>query len=296
MKIGFLGFGEAASNFAKGFQEEGGLELYGYDIMLAAGSAGGEIVRRRMEETGVTPAADPAELLSKAKTIFLVIPAKFARDTALSALPYMTEEHLFCDLTTNTPVTKEELGKTFEEAGCLYTDASVMGAVPIYLHRTPVVASGNGAQEMIRRLTPFGMEIRDVGTEAGRAVRIKLTRSIFVKGAEALTMETLMAARAQGIEEEIVDGIEASFCKLGFTGFCGQLVRSGVLHSERRSLEAKECQELEEELGLDAKMMEATYRKLKWLDAFGLAQTQPDCRTLDDLYELWETSGVLKIK
>ena len=295
MNIGFLGFGEAASNIAAGFARQGGVALYGYDVTLRSEGSRREILEQRLHDTGTTPMDTVEELLNRAEVIFLIIPAKFARDAALSALPYMTERHLFCDLTTNRPAVKEELGAAFAARNALYVDASVMGAVPIYRHRTPTMISGNGAARMETLLKPLGMELTNVGEEAGKAVRIKLTRSIFVKGAEALTLEMLMTARRLGIEKEIVAGVEASFQKLGFTGFCGQLVTSGVEHAGRRSLEAKECQELEDELGLDSTMMEAAFRKLSWYAEKGYAQMDPlpVCHTLDDLYALWERTGAL---
>ena len=298
MNIGFLGFGEAASNIAAGFAQQGSATLYGYDVTLNSQGSRREILEERLRSTGTQPVGSVEQLLENAEIIFLIIPAKFARDAALSALPYMTERHLFCDLTTNRPAVKEELGAAFAAKNVLYVDASVMGAVPIYRHRTPTMISGNGAVRMKALMSPLGMELTNVGPEAGKAVRIKLTRSVFVKGVEALTLEMLMTARRLGIEKEIVAGVEASFQKLGFTGFCGQLVTSGVEHAGRRSLEAKECQELEEELGLDATMMEATFRKLTWYADKGYAQMDPlpVCHTLDDLYALWERTGALEQK
>ena len=109
MNIGFLGFGEAASNIAAGFARQGGVTLYGYDVTLRSEGFRREILVQRLHDTGTTPLDTVEELLNRAEVIFLIIPAKFARDAALSALPHMTERHLFCDLTTNRPAVKEEL-------------------------------------------------------------------------------------------------------------------------------------------------------------------------------------------
>lgn len=293
--IGFLGFGEAASHIAAGFHNQGGIELLAYDVTLHTTGARRAILDRRLVETGAAPVGSVAELMERARVIFLIIPAQFARDAALEALPFMTKEHLFCDLTTNRPAVKEELGQAFAERGALYVDAAVMGAVPLYRHRTPTLICGSGAKRMAELMAPLGMALTDVGPEAGKAVKIKLTRSIFVKGVEALTVEMLMTARRLGIDREIVAGIEASFKDLGFTGFCGQLVTSGVEHSGRRSVEARECRELEEELGLNSIMMEAAYRKLQWTADLGYAQMDPMpvCRNLEQLCQLWERTGAL---
>ena len=296
MNIGFLGFGEAASHIAGGFGEVEGTKLYAYDVTLQSTGTRRDVLEQRLAETGTEPVSSVEELLKKASVIFLIIPAKFAKDAAMGALPYMTKEHLFCDLTTNSPAVKEELGKAFEAAGVLYVDASVMGAVPLYRQKTPTLIGGNGANRMEELMTPLGMCLTNVGPEAGKPVKMKLTRSVFVKGVEALTMEMLMTARRLGIEKEIVEGIEKSFQTLGFEGFCGQLVCSGVEHDGRRALEAKECQVLEEELGLNSIMMEAAYRKLQWVADLGYSSMEPlpVCKTMDDLCCLWEQSGAMK--
>lgn len=295
VQIGFLGFGEAASHIAAGLHDQGLENLFAYDVTLNTSGQRRNILEQRLTKTCVTPVASVRELLEKAHVIFLIIPAKFARSAALEALPFLTEKHLFCDLTTNRPTVKEELGQAFAEKGMLYVDAAVMGAVPLYRHQTPTLVCGSGAAQMVQIMTPLGMALTDVGLEAGRAVKMKLTRSVFVKGVEALTVEMLMTARRLGIEKEIVAGIEESFQKLGFTNFCGQLVTSGVEHAERRSLEAKECQELEEELGLNSIMMEAAYRKLQWTASLGYAKMEPMpvCKDLESLCQLWEKTGAL---
>ena len=294
-KIGFLGFGEAASHIARGFHAQGISGNLAYDVTLKTQGERRRLLEERLRDADMIPVDSVEELMKRAKVIFLIIPAKFAKDAAMEALPYMTKEHLFCDLTTNKPSVKEELGKAFAERGMRYVDASVMGAVPIYQHKTPTLVCGSGADEMVRLMTPLGMDLTNVGQEAGKAVKMKLTRSIFVKGVEALTLEMLMTARKLGIEKEIVEGVEASFQKLGFTKFCGQLVTSGILHSERRSLEAKECEEMEDELGLNSLMMEATFQKLQWYTKYGYAEMEPlpVCGDLDELYALWEKTGAL---
>lgn len=294
-RVGFLGFGEAASHIAAGFRDQGLNGMIAFDVTLKTEGERRRILEERLAATGVVSAASLKELTEKAQIIFLIVPPKFAKDAAMEALPFMTEKHLFCDLTTNRPAVKEELGQTFAQRGVLYVDAAVMGAVPLYRHKTPTLVCGNGAARMVELMAPVGMALTDVGPEPGKAVKMKLTRSVFVKGVEALTMEMLMTARRLGIDKEIVAGIETSFQKLGFTKFCGQLVTSGVEHAERRSQEAKECQELEEELGLNSIMMEATYRKLQWSASLGYAKMEPMpvCENMEELCQLWEKTGAL---
>lgn len=293
--LGFIGFGEGAANFAAGFHEEGIAPMYAFDVMMNGTGSRKEVLDRRLASTGTAAVASPEDLMKKADIIFMVVPPQFAAATAMSVLSYMTPEHLFCDLTSNRPSVKRDLGDAFKKNNVQYADVSVMGAVPLYRHRTPCLAAGNGADRLIKCMTAYGMDLTYVGEEAGKAVQMKLTRSIFVKGIEALTMEMLMTARKLGIEKEIVEGIDRSFSKFGFSGFCGQLVTSDVEHAGRRSVEARECQEMVDELGINSIMTEAACRKLQWSDSLGYSRMDPMpvCKELDDLYVLWESTGVI---
>lgn len=292
--IGFVGFGEAAYHIAKGFNNQGVQGMKAFDVLLSSQNERKAVLEKRLKETGVSPVLSIEELVCFSKIVIIAVPAKFARDVSLEVLGYMSDSQLCVDITTNRPAVKKELGRLFEAEGKLYVDASVMGAVPLYQHMTPTLVCGNGAQKMMEIMAPLGMNLKYVGTEAGKAVKMKLTRSIFIKGVEALVLEMLLTARKLGIEKEIMEGLEESFQKQGFTKLTGQLATSNVQHSARRALEAGECMELEEELGLNSIMMEATKRKLEWAAQLGYGDLKPSpvCSSLDELYELWERCGI----
>lgn len=293
--LGFIGFGEAAYHICRGLKEEGIKGVKAFDILLESNDALKiDGIKKRLSETGVIPVNTINELIDSCQILFLAVPAKFAQNAAENALDKMTQDKLFIDITTNRPYVKKELGKIYKEKGFFYVDASVMGAVPLYKHKTHTLVCGNGANKMTELLSPIGMDLEYVGEEAGKAVTMKLTRSIFIKGVEALTLETLLTARKLGIEKEIMEGLHKSFEVQGFTKMVGQLVISNVTHSGRRAIEALECAELEKEMGFDPIMMEAAQKKLEWSASLGFPQLNPvpQCQTLEDLYGLWETQNV----
>lgn len=289
--FGFVGFGEAAFNICKGFKEEGIKGVKAFDVLLV-NEKGEEVVKKRLLETNVEPVNSIKELVNSCEIIFLAVPAKFAKDVAENVLNFITKDKILIDITTNRPNIKKEIGDTYQGKDMLYVDASVMGAVPLYKHKTPTLVCGNGAKKMVDILTPIGMDLTYVGEEAGRAVMMKLTRSIFIKGVEALTLEMLLTAKKLGIEKEIMEGLHKSFEIQGFTKMVGQLVISNLVHSKRRAVEAEECAELEKELGFDPIMIEAAQKKLEWSATLGFSQLEEskNCKTLQDLYEIWENN------
>ncbi|CAK7021811.1 MAG: hypothetical protein DELT_02440 [Desulfovibrio sp.] len=293
-KIGFIGFGEASYHICRGLKEANIQGVTAYDVLLGTDKKDAiAAMRDRAKETNVTLVSSLEEVM-RADVVFLGVPAKFAESVTLEALPFMTAEKVYVDITTNRPVVKEKLGDIMKGKGFAYVDASVMGAVPLHKHKTPTLICGSGAKKMQERLAPLGMDLTYVGEDAGKAVKMKLTRSIFIKGIEALTIEMLLTARKLGIEEEIMAGLHKTFEVQGFTKTVGQLAASNVVHSARRAVEAEECMELISDSGFDPVMMRAAKAKLEWSASLGFTKLTPvpDCKSLADLYALWERQGV----
>ena len=66
-----------------------------------------------------------------------------------------------------------------------------------------------GEAEIALRAAGFA-RTRIVGADVGRASAIKMIRSVMVKGIEALTAEMMLAARAAGVEDEVLASLDAS--------------------------------------------------------------------------------------
>ncbi len=293
-KVGFIGFGEASYHICRGLKDENIQDVTAYDVLLGTDQSEKiAAMEKRAAETNVTLVSSVQDAM-QSDVVFLGVPARFAEGATMEALPFMNAEKLFVDITTNRPVIKEKLGRIMKEKGFAYVDASVMGAVPLYKHKTPTLVCGSGAKMMQEVLGPIGMDLTYVGEDAGKAVKMKLTRSIFIKGIEALGIEMLLTARKFGIEDEIVAGLQKSFEVQGFTKLVGQLVTSNTIHSARRAVEADECMELIRDSGFDPVMMQAAKEKLEWSANLGFNKLSPapECKNLGDLYALWDAQGV----
>jgi acyl-CoA thioesterase-2 len=68
--------------------------------------------------------------------------------------------------------------------------------------------SAPGVEAVAERLRVLGMKIEIAGDRIGDASLSKMLRSIFIKGIEALMLESLTAARHAGIEERILDSVQ----------------------------------------------------------------------------------------
>ena len=93
---------------------------------------------------------------------------------------------VFLDLNSASPGTKQKAASLIEAAGGKYVDAGVMTSVPPYGLAVPMWVGGRHAAALADRLRTFGFDITPVSEKIGIASATKMSRSIMIKGLEAL--------------------------------------------------------------------------------------------------------------
>jgi 3-hydroxyisobutyrate dehydrogenase-like beta-hydroxyacid dehydrogenase len=139
-----------------------------------------------------------------------------------------------------------------------------MAPVPPYGHRVPMLLGGQAAQRLADQLTPFGMRFEIVSQDVGKAVAVKMCRSIVVKGLEALLFECVMAAGRYGAEDRVFASLQESYPGMDWKKLADYMVGRVVLHGERRAREMEEVAETLRSTGIDPIMAEATARFQDW--------------------------------
>jgi hypothetical protein len=84
-----------------------------------------------------------------------------------------------------------------------------MAPVPGKGLRTPMLVSGDGAEQYAGMLAAFGVEVSIQPGPAGTAISRKLLRSVFYKGLAAAAVEAVTAADAAGCGEWLRGNIRA---------------------------------------------------------------------------------------
>jgi 3-hydroxyisobutyrate dehydrogenase len=79
------------------------------------------------------------------------------------------------------------------------------------------------------------------GAAPGDAMTLKLLRSIFMKELEALTVETFVLAHRLNLVNALHDNLK-DFDDAPLRGFLEMLLRTHVLHAERRLQEVEEAE------------------------------------------------------
>jgi 3-hydroxyisobutyrate dehydrogenase-like beta-hydroxyacid dehydrogenase len=270
VKLGFIGFGEAAFNIAKGLKGEGMDGVLAYDKFWK-GAAGSELIGKRAAEAHVKLVPTHQELVESSEMVISAVSANMAVALAQSSKPFLTSGTIYVDINATSPMTKEEIDKIISPVA-LFVDCAVMGPVPTYKHKVPVSVSGKGAKAFYDAMSPFGMNITFMDAPAGSASASKMFRSIFMKGFVTLLLEMLVAAHKYQVEDDVLLSVKETLTAGPLLEVVNGLVGRGVIHSERREHEMDEVIATLETLKVDGTMSKATKAKLRWCTQLGLKE------------------------
>ena len=246
MKIAFIGFGEAARAFVASLHG-GGIEFSAFDILTTQGDDAA--VRSHGHDLGVRICETPQDAAAGATWVISAVTAADSLDAGRSVAGHLGEDQIFIDINSVSA------GRKLETASLLkarYVDMAVMAPVHPRGHRTPVMIAGPHCDAISARLAELGFDFAIVGDEIGAATSIKMIRSLFVKGMEAVAVQTLLAARAAGRFDEVYASLAASYPHLGWPDFALYQFERVCTHGKRRAAEMRESAVSLAELGFPA--------------------------------------------
>ena len=244
-KIAIIGFGEAGQHVGRGLVGEGKAQVTAYDIrhaerpLIDAARAGNVALKDSV-----------AAALEGAGFVFSLVTASSAVDAARSVARHLKPEQVYIDFNSVSPMTKRAVAEAVAPAS--FVEAAIMAPVPGPDHKVHVLASAPGAGVVAERLNAIGMKIEVVGNRIGDASLSKMLRSIFIKGIEALMLESLVAARHAGIEERILDSVQKTIPGIDWRKLATYNLERTVAHGARRAAEMYELAATVAELGLGA--------------------------------------------
>lgn len=244
MRIGFLGYGEAARAFRAGLTGE----IMAFDrklpdvAMIAA-----------MEADGVTVLQD-IKGLAEADWIISAVTADQSLVAVEPMLPHLRQGQMLIDINSVSPKRKLDTAAKVTATGARYLDMAVMAPVHPRGIATPTLIAGPDAKDLLSDLAALGFKAEIAGDEVGRATAIKMVRSLFVKGLEAITVEALLAAEASGCFEEIHASLSGSFPGLGWENFPAYQFERTTTHGARRAAEMRESGATLTDLGLNGQL------------------------------------------
>ncbi len=249
MRIGFLGFGEAARAFRASLAvADPAAGFLAWDRLSGTPS-----MDAAMAAAGVAPAAGP-EGLAPADWVISAVTADQSLLALQALAPHLRQGQLVIDINSVSPGRKRDSAALVEARGAVYLDMAVMAPVLPRGHATPMLLAGGTAAARIDGLLALGFAGEVAGAEPGAATAIKMVRSLFVKGLEALTVETLLAAEASGCGPAILASLTASYPGLGWPGIAAYQFERVLTHGLRRAAEMDESGATLDALGLNGEL------------------------------------------
>ncbi|TDN87799.1 DUF1932 domain-containing protein [Microbacterium sp. BK668] len=255
--IAILGLGEAGRLYARGLLGSGA-DVRGYDP------------HHRLGDPDVRQFDDLGATLAGADVVVSLVGGGAAASVARDALPLVDASAVYADFNTAAPELKHDIAALAADRGVAMADVAVLAPVPRAAHRTPLLASGPGADALVVRLAPFGVPITVVGARAGEAAQLRLLRSVFMKGLAALVIEADNAARALGAEEWLRGQMAGEFGADG-PALIERLLAGTHQHAVRREHEVRDALAALEATGQPADMTRAT---LAWFQRIVAARDE----------------------
>lgn len=271
LRLAFIGFGEAGPLIAAGLLDAGAASVAAYDILVDDPS-----VRKawmvKAEATGARVCTSVEAAVSDADLILSTVTSERALDAATMAAPYLCPGQLYLDLNSCSPGKKIAAAERVEQSGSRYVDVAVMDTVPGRGHRVPVLLAGPAAKDTAERLAPFGMTLEVVGDRVGQASTIKMARSVFMKGIEAILCESLVAANRAGVADRVLASIQGTFPEIDWRQLATYHMGRMALHARRRAIEMESVADTLRDLGLAPFTAEATGKRQMWIAELGLRE------------------------
>ena len=202
-----------------------------------------------------------------AQVVISAVTAASSADVAIRAAGVLRAGQVLLDINSVSPARKLSNAALVEAAGADYVEAAVMAPVPPQRLRVPMLLGGRRAAAVAEQLRDVGMNATPLSDKIGVASAVKMCRSIVIKGLEALTLESMLAARRFGAERELLESLNGTFPSMGWTGKLPDYLISRVAeHGRRRAAEMQEVARTLQDAGVEPAIMSiATAQRQEWL-------------------------------
>lgn len=286
LRLGFMGFGEAAYLFATDLSRAGVTSMVAYS-RSGAKAQPGDVLHVRAQQAGVQLVKTAATLAKHADVIIGMTPGKSALAAVKKIHLHLQPHHVYADASASSVKAMEQAAALIGDSAN-FVDAAIMGPVTVSGFKIPIVASGARAEAFRDALTPFGMNIKVISKDPGTASAMKLIRSVCMKGLSSLLFESLEAAHKRGILELCAEDLAATFDDIPFQRLIKRSICGTATHAPRRIHEMQESLDVLQASDVYDRMTRATLAFHKDMAKSGLPQKFPrEPDSIKDVLDAW---------
>ncbi|MDN8617597.1 NAD(P)-dependent oxidoreductase [Variovorax ginsengisoli] len=263
--IGLIGYGEVGKIFAFGLKDKLGVRTVGAWDLKFIDPARQTAEQAHAAQAGVAAHPSMAAVCQASTLLISAVTASNTLGVAREAAPHLRPGTVFLDLNSASPGTKQQCAALVEAAGAHYVEAGVMTSVPPYGVRVPMLLGGERAAALAEALSAWGLDARAVSERLGVASAIKMSRSVMIKGLEALAIESYATARAYGVEDHVLPTLQETFPGIDWSRQGAYFFSRVVQHGQRRAEEMREAANTVREAGFVPLMASAIADKQQWV-------------------------------
>jgi 3-hydroxyisobutyrate dehydrogenase-like beta-hydroxyacid dehydrogenase len=269
--LALIGFGELGSALAGQLARSGAHEVRVY-VRPRTDPAADERLERRIAQAGARRCNSLAETLTGCEAILSVVPAKDAPGVAERCAPLLGRGACYVDLSSSAVEEKKAGADLVTGVGASYVDGAVLGAVAASGAQAPILLSGSSARSFVELVSEDGLVLEVLDAPAGAATLVKLLRSVYMKGRDALVLEMMLAARRYGLQHVVASSIAGPGEQVPFSALAERVLCSLALHAERRAEELRASGEVVRAAGVEPRVTLAGAQVLSGLVELGLRE------------------------
>jgi len=190
----------------------GALHRNGFDVVASLAGRSGP-TKERAEAAGFRDVGTIDAALAEADFVLSILPPEYApatADTVAAAMRRTGRTPPYADCNAVSPQTAKQIEAVIRGAGAIFIDGGIIGSPPGKSPKaTRLFVSGPEAV-LMDAFDEKGLDIRQSGTEIGRASAIKMCYAGITKGTSALHAAVLIAAEGLGVGDELHEELEYS--------------------------------------------------------------------------------------
>ena len=257
-RIGLIGYGEVGRTVAEDLRAQG-LQVWAYDLKIQAASASDtHAMKSHAEAIGVQIQSSHAQVCAHSDLVICAVTASQTLLAAKSCASHLLSQAFFLDMNSASPGTKQAAAALIDSAGSRYVEAAVMTSVPPHRIQVPMLLGGAHAAALLPVLNSLGFKAKLSSDKLGVASATKMSRSIMVKGMEAMVIESLTTARHYGVEDAVIASLYETFPGIDWEKQAAYFFQRVIEHGRRRSEEMREVAVTVQEAGLTPWLAQAS--------------------------------------
>ena len=261
-RVGLIGYGEVGRILAEDLRAKG-LQVCAYDSKLLAPDVHGEqtavaenaalvvqAMRDHAQLFSVVLHDSHAQVCANSDWVICAVTASQTLAAATACAPHLLPQAFFLDVNSASPGTKQAAAALIDGAGARYVEAAVMTSLPPHRMQVPMLLGGVHAAALLAVLNQLGFKAKLASVQLGVASATKMSRSIMVKGMEAMVIESLSTARHYGVEDAVIASLYETFPGIDWEKQASYFFQRVIEHGRRRSEEMREVAVTVQEAGL----------------------------------------------